>query len=95
MRMHRSYELCVHVIATCETQLQHCCKFECEPYTACVAIFLFVTALTENECISALVMSDSEETQEQIPTQVRLGEEDRLVIAQKVVNILRQPAETG
>ena len=38
-------------------------------------------------------MSDSKETQEQVPTQLGLGEEDRLVIAQEVANILRQPAD--
>ena len=38
-------------------------------------------------------MSDSEGTQEQVPTQLRLGKEDRLVIAQEVANILRQPAD--
>lgn len=40
-------------------------------------------------------MSDSEGTQEQvrIPTQLRLGEEDKLAIAQEVANILRQPAD--
>ena len=38
-------------------------------------------------------MSDSEGTQEQVPTQLRLGEEDRLAIAQEVANILRQPAD--
>ena len=28
----------IYVIATRKMELQHCCKFDCEQYTACVAI---------------------------------------------------------
>ena len=38
-------------------------------------------------------MSNSEGAQKQVPTQLRLGEEDRLAIAQEIANILRQPAD--
>ena len=40
-------------------------------------------------------MSDSEGSQEQVLTQLRLGEEDRLAIAQEVAKILRQPADAS
>jgi len=39
-------------------------------------------------------MSHSEGTQEQVPTQLCFGEEDRLAITQEVANIFRKPTDT-